>query len=424
MGLNLVDGFGHHYRPESARLKACFHEGLIVLDTNVLLNVLRYSPAARDDLVGVIEAISSQCFVPHQIAEEYNRNRVKVVSDRLKEFEEVDKEIGSIKSSVRSVVNNLRDRRTLPALDIMNLEGSVKEFFDALEDASSEASEQYDLDPDMMVGSVDRWTTRLTDALAGCVAERSSSETLKVDVEEAERRQSEQLAPGFKDKSGGDYLWWAEVLRNPNLKGKPLVIVSDDAAKGDWRHEARGIPVGPQRILIEDVLEAGGTDLVLLTTRDLLEVVEDLGASPVSQATIAESERAFEAVSSDWTMRAYLELIDALHAEGFNDRSDVIRAAAHNDGELGRDEVYRIAGISESDRSLRQFATPVVRIARELAFSGTLPELLDEPLKAVYDGPGKAVGYAVPRDFVKFERKVRLTIGDPGSPTNPGQSTV
>lgn len=406
MGLNLTDGFGHYYRPDQDRVRDAFERGLIVLDTNVLLNMLRYSPSAREELVDVIATFADRCFVPHQIAVEYNRNRVRVVEDRRKELEQATTEINTIRSKVRAVVNNLRDRRTLASADVDKLEISVFEFFEALEDASSDASEQYDLDPDDLVGEVDLWTSRLSLVLAGRVALRPTEEMLSSDAAEATRRREQRVAPGFKDEAGGDYLWWAEVMRCPDLRDKPLVVVSDDAAKGDWRFEMRGFTVGPHAVLIDDVRGAGGTDLILLTTRDLLKLVEDLGSNQVSETTIAEAEKALSIGRVDWTLDGYIELMVALDAEGYRDRVAVIRAAAAQGGSLPRDEVYRIAGIDQ-DGSLVRFATPVLRLSRDLVESEVVAAGAARALSADYDRPGKASGYSVPPEFEAFERVVQ-----------------
>ena len=97
-------------------------------------------------------------------------------------------------------------------------------------------------------------------------------------------------------------------------------------------------------------------------------------------------------------------LLDALAREGFDDRVEVIRSAAQRNGSINRDEVYRIAGMSEADRSLRQFATPALRHGRAIELSSDeLVQDLSDPLIALYDGPGKALGYSVPAEFVEFE---------------------
>lgn len=404
MGLDLTDGFSHYYRPEPERITEAFRTGLIVLDTNVLLNLLRYSPSARDELMGVIEAVADRCFIPHQIALEYNRNRVAVVVARQKELTEAATEIDAIRSSSRALLNRLRDRRILPTFEVQKLEASVGQYLDALDAASADAAEQYDLDPAQLVGRIDPWTARLNLVMEGRVGEAPDDEVLATDVAEADRRRTDRVAPGFKDEAGGDYLWWADVLRCPDLKGRALVVVSDDTAKGDWVFEQHGITVGPHEVLIEDARKAGASDLVLLTTRDLLRLAEDVGGSQVSEATIAESEKVLTTPHVEWTLLGYVELIQALESERYDMRAKVIRAAARDGGSLTREEVYRIAGISEEDRSLRQFATPVWRVTGYLQDGETVPQGVAKALDADYhEGPGKASGYSVPAEFVEFE---------------------
>lgn len=413
MGANLTDGFEHYYRAGAERVESAFENGLIILDTNILLNVLRFSPSAREELVGVLESVASRTRVPYQIAVEYNRNRVRVVTERKKELSAASNEIDEIRQSARSLFRRLRDRRFLHGEEILKLENSIDSFVRALEDASASALGQYDLDPASLVGEIDPFTHRLSQAFSGRVAERPNDELREEDLREATRRREAKIAPGFKDEAGGDYLWWAEVLRMPELSGKPLVIVSDDVAKGDWLFEEHGISVGPQAVLYEDVRKAGGTDLVLLTTRGLLEITERIGFSQVSEATIEESEKVLAKGGVAWPQAAYVELLRLLDLKGYETRVRVIRAAAFEGGYLDREAVYHIAGLDEADRSLRQFATPVQRLSTQLQDDGILPDGVTNALKAEYSGPGKAIGYSVPWEFNSFERRDRnLNEGD------------
>ncbi|MGJ4844848.1 PIN-like domain-containing protein [Leifsonia sp. Le1] len=404
MGMNLTDGFDQFFRPDPERVKAAFSSGLIVLDTNVLLNIFRYSPSAREELLTVIESISSQCFVPHQVAAEFNAGRVGVVVDRRKELNEVSTAIDKVRTTTRTLLKRMRERRMVAAQETQQLEDSLTEFIERLRSAADDALKQYDLDPAKLVGNLDPWTIRLNDALRGKVAPRPSDDLLKADTAEAARRREQEIAPGFRDTEGGDYLWWAEVMRCPEIKSKPLLVVSDDFAKGDWWYEQHGISIGPQSALIDDVLKAGGSEIFLLTTHKLLELAEDVRAIQVSDATLAESQKALTSRAAEWTLAAYAELIYALEDEGYLMQAKVLRAAAANGGHLERDSVYEIAGLSEADRSLRQFATPVLRLTRILEDRGAVPQDLPEALTAVYEGPGRAVAYSVPTAFVEYEQ--------------------
>lgn len=403
LGVNLTTGFDSHYRPDDERARSAITTGLIVLDTNVLLHILRYSPTARDELLGVIETLADRCFIPHQVAIEFNRNRVKVVAERIEELGTITTNISEVQKSINSILKNLRDRRTLPESNLATIEESAQTFSKNLQSTAFEITNQYDLDPDKMVGSRDEWTVRLERALAGRVALAPEPEVLDADNDESSRRRQEKLAPGFKDQAGGDYLWWAETLRSPLLPGRALAVVSDDAAKGDWRFETRGIPTGPHPILRQDVLAAGGTDLILLTTSDLLRIIAKIGTSQVSASTIQESQTATEEARKEWTLETYISLLMYLLGEGYEDRVDTIRAASKSGGFISRSSLYAIVGIDEDERSLRQFATPVARISTLLHSMKLTQEKPTAALTAEYDGPGKAVGYSVPAEFADFE---------------------
>lgn len=402
---NLLAGFDQYYRTTREEQLAMFEESVLVFDTNVLLNVLRYSESARQELIDAIASVADRTFVPHQVAIEYNRNRVEVVANRRSELDEVGSKNDEIRLSVSKLTNLLRRRRIVGDAEFEKLEKAAQEFLAVMDATSQEALDKYDLEPDSLVGVVDEWTRRLDEVLSGRVAAAPSAAILEGDTAEAERRKAKQLAPGFKDGAMGDYLWWAETLRWPEIVDKHLFIVSDDAAKGDWRFEQRSISAGAHQILIDDALNAGARTLTLLTTVDFLKVIEGRGQAVVSESTIAESEQVGSRNASTWRFEDYLALIAGLERDGYGDRVDVIRTAGQNGGSILREAVYQLADKTEEDRSLRHFATPALRHARRIEGLASEDEerTLTSPLSALYEGPGKTIGYQVPPEFVAFE---------------------
>lgn len=407
MERNLTDDFGHYYKPAPDDERRAFDDGLIVLDANVLLHVLRYSSHARDELLRVIESIGTRCFVPHQVAAEYNLNRVSVVAARHKELAEAEGGVDEIRVKFRALIGRIRDRRIVSGEIAQKLDGTASSVIAEFNSAVADAMTNYDLSAPSMVGQVDQWTERLATALRGRVAAAPTEELRQADLKEAKRRREEKLAPGFKDEEGGDYLWWAEVLRHPGLRDRPLLVVSDDVAKGDWVFEQHGVSIGPHEILISDVIKAGGRGVWLATTHKLLRLAEDSGLTDVSASTLAESERLLDVSTPAWTLEGYTALLSALENESYLGRARVIRAAAARNGYLDREAVYEIAQLDVADRSLRQFATPVQRLTRRLTGAGVAVAGVKEALEAQYDGPGKAIGYSVPAEFVEFEATLR-----------------
>lgn len=54
-------------------------ELLVVLDTNVLLQSLRYSPQSKEKLYESIKSVNSRLFIPYIVGLEYNFNKRKVI---------------------------------------------------------------------------------------------------------------------------------------------------------------------------------------------------------------------------------------------------------------------------------------------------------------------------------------------------------
>src|SRR6266851_3998003 len=77
----LFEGFEGYRTPTDADYKHLFQHGLVVPDTNVLLNLYRYNHETRDDFFNVLQRLGSQLWVPHQALVEFWRNRESALSD-------------------------------------------------------------------------------------------------------------------------------------------------------------------------------------------------------------------------------------------------------------------------------------------------------------------------------------------------------
>src|ERR1700749_1109716 len=71
----------HYVVPPSEVVALAFSSGLIVLDANVLLDLYKFAPDSRTELLSVIERFRDRIWIPHQVGEEFYRNRIKVMAD-------------------------------------------------------------------------------------------------------------------------------------------------------------------------------------------------------------------------------------------------------------------------------------------------------------------------------------------------------
>lgn len=297
---DLFDGFKGYYRASRLERLQALKEGLIVLDTNALLDLYRFSPSARAELFEVMRLVHARLFVPHQVALEFHRNRVDAVAGRTQEFDEQRARLTEVRHRAVALVRQLAWRSSGRNADAEGVEHAINSAFDEAAQLLESVADAYDLEPDTLaMAESDPIATEANRVLQGCVAAPPDAATRAADLEEAARRIDGKIPPGFGDRSKGtgegaegDYLWWAELKRRAAAdEPAHVVVVSNDVRKGDNVYEKRGLRVGPSPELVAELESCSGARLHWLTVSEFLtEVGEAVGAPAVSAATVREAE--------------------------------------------------------------------------------------------------------------------------------------
>jgi hypothetical protein len=68
----IFDGFEGYQVPSNDEADLALRSGVVVVDTNALLNLYRYNERTRDDLFRVLESLGTRLWVPHQVMLEPN----------------------------------------------------------------------------------------------------------------------------------------------------------------------------------------------------------------------------------------------------------------------------------------------------------------------------------------------------------------
>ena len=79
--------FVGYYAPSDEEYRRLWKEGQIVLDANVLLDFYRLPTSARDELLTVLELLKERLWIPYQVALEFQRRRLTVISSERKATE-------------------------------------------------------------------------------------------------------------------------------------------------------------------------------------------------------------------------------------------------------------------------------------------------------------------------------------------------
>ena len=81
--------FEHYILSDEESVKSIWGDAILVFDTNVLLNLYRYSENSKNDLLKALEYYKDRLWIPFQIGWEYHNNRLSVIIDIHTAYEQI-----------------------------------------------------------------------------------------------------------------------------------------------------------------------------------------------------------------------------------------------------------------------------------------------------------------------------------------------
>jgi predicted nucleic acid-binding protein len=293
---DLRDDFRSFYAPTPQERREAIMSGLVVIDTNVLLDLYRFTPTARQELVEILRMIGDRLFVPHQVAMEYHLGRVGAVVDHKKEHADVDKRLADAWASAQNALSFLSKRRALGDHELADVGVTLEEAFDSVRARVKSLSQSYDLDP----GSI-QYIDPIRDVLEGIARGKVGRPLEEAQearlVQEFVRKDREETLPGDEDRgrkparrAAGDFLIWCQMKLEASIRGLPVLFVSGDDKK-DWVHRDGGKTERPRRELVEEMWKESNVRFIMVLTRDFLALAHEHLHAEVSATTLAETSR-------------------------------------------------------------------------------------------------------------------------------------
>jgi len=310
----LQEGFLEYATPSDADYREVLKNGLVVVDTNVLLNLYRYHPTTREDLFQILETLGPRLFIPHQVASEFWKNRESTIRDSTEGTTRLKTALDGQCSQSIQELRTWANRVALPPEPLEALSESLRTAYVQLAARVDEYSEE-SLRLDALSTDTDPVLGRLLAILKGRVGLPVAPEDLDEARTEAERRIESEEPPGFadSDKTGdarfGDYFLWREVLDEASARKVDLLLVTGDVKEDWWRRE-KGETRGPRLELSREFGSFVGGRLFMLRPASLLAQAKDALDLSINE----ESVRAAETVDRLTTERVR----PRHHAEGFS----------------------------------------------------------------------------------------------------------
>jgi hypothetical protein len=267
---SLFSGF---YTPTKDEFEALWKEGLIVFDTNALLDLYRLPPKARNEFFAVLEFFKDQLWIPHHVGLEFQRNRLEAINFQKAKTASALLEANQVISGLQGKINSLKlDQHDIafdPAAALNELDAPIQKLSGAIKLIQKSELE---------ISSDDPIRSRLDALLEGKVGPGpKDKEELEMLVSDAGERYGTKIPPGFADikrKEGqtfihnhleyknmyGDLIVWRQLINHVKENGiKRVTLVTSDR-KEDWWWTVGEKTLGPHHELIGEIKRLAGVD--------------------------------------------------------------------------------------------------------------------------------------------------------------------
>lgn len=284
----MKSSFPGHFANSSADVKEIWDNCLFVLDANVLLSLYRFSDATRIELLKVFRSLKERLWIPHQVAQEYLVNRLVVIGDQVKSYDDTVRKVEGLKKSLENI-------NQAPFVSVETQQAAAK-VFDMLNKEFAQNKEVHDRR--IYSDDIKDELEILFEGRVGAAYSRDEMEDL---IAKGKARYDEKIPPGFSDvkkggeselfadrcKPYGDYIVWLQMITKAKSSGMPIIFVTGDV-KEDWWLNFQGKTVGPLPALVQEFQEEADTRFYMYTPHKFLERANEHLEQVVSQVAVEE----------------------------------------------------------------------------------------------------------------------------------------
>lgn len=347
---------------------------IYAVDTNVLLNLFKFTPATRNEVLGALSKMAPALFVPHQVVKEFWGALDEVTSGR--HHQEAISNLTSYAAKSQEVAEKWRLGAGLTSdtdqgrfEDMEQLRDALAAAFDGLINAIEEMKAQaQEGQSDILVE-----LERILDGRVGRAPEPSVRQKT---IAEFESRVKEENLPGARDLSKGvekaasDFLIWRECVdagkarKAESGRAVDLTLITNDL-KDDWVRTRRSADTPlALRTLVREYADTAGGVFRIRTFLSLLDIARTHFGAQVSDASLAQVEVQSRA-EGEWTDVAIAAYLRWLHENGYEDQLRVLLAAAIL-AAAGNESLSQVnaRAVARRDR-LGNFSTPYKTALRD-----------------------------------------------------------
>ncbi|MFJ5964648.1 PIN-like domain-containing protein [Bacillus sp. NPDC093026] len=240
-----------------------WEESIIVLDTNVLLNLYRYTKETSDQILSLLQKYEKNLWMPHQVALEYHYNRKSVIVEQSGSYKKVCDTFNEVPDKIRNMLN--QDLSNFKKRHKEDVDSFIKIIKDITKEQINKLKDRNDSELDLT--KEDTIKNKITDLFLHKVGKPYEESKLKDLENEADARLKNKIPPGYKDydkKKGnkfhngvviqnkyGDLILWKQLLDFAGENEVNIIFLTDEQ-KEDWWYDINNQIIGPRIELLNE----------------------------------------------------------------------------------------------------------------------------------------------------------------------------
>lgn len=259
--------FKEYHQFTKEEFEKLWKECIFVFDTNTLLNMYRYSRSTVDNYFEVLTELKNnkQLWIPHQVGYEFFENRINVISEYEKSYDEILSTLTTTKENIDKKYKNH------PFLDLKDIKEKIDK---GLSSVIKDIEDKKNKHPKWLEN--DEVLKKINELFNGNVGKAYDEQKINEITKDGQNRYEKKIPPGFKDnnkpndKKFGDLILWFQIIDKAIEFKKPIILVSGDV-KEDWWLEKEGKRIMPLPQLKKEMLDKAKVDFHIYTADKFLE---------------------------------------------------------------------------------------------------------------------------------------------------------
>lgn len=258
---------------------------IVILDTNVFLNIYEYSPNVAEFFIDTLYYIEEKIRIPSLVKREFEKNHRKCHGRQKKKFQNIPFAIKKLTDSTRDKISNqlkIFEKLQFPETDDLN--DICIEKLNDIDEAFDDYVEMHDMDQFINEKFLkeDKVKVLFNKICSnGSLLSKPSLDDVYKICEEGEIRYAKKIPPGYKDEDKAgihkfhDLIIWKEVIAYCKEKKYNLIFVTDDG-KVDWFQKDKNNLETFHGELIKEFIKYTSQEIVGIKSIDLFSILSEI----------------------------------------------------------------------------------------------------------------------------------------------------